>query len=190
MRKYTLSIIFIMITCGMLAAQDQYKPWKVDVGVLVGEVVQHNVGVAFPYLEPKYNVTDDFSVGLRSEFIIFSNEGFWDDEVPNPHWKNLDADGSVFSLALTMDKYFTDNNVRPFIGLGGGYYLVQVKGKNNFLDLNENLDTGGVITRAGLNLGHFRIAGEYNYVFSSKVSVNYFSIKLGYEFGGGRKMFW
>lgn len=180
----------MLMSCGNLAAQHQYKPWKVDVGVLVGEIVQHDVGVLFPYVEPKYNVSDNFTVGLRSEFIIFSKKGFWDEEITNPHWNNLDADGSVFSLAFTMDKYFTKNTVRPFVGLGGGYYLVQVKGENNFLHLSENLDTGGIIARAGLNLGHFRIAGEYNYVFSSKVNVNYFSIKLGYEIGGGKKVFW
>lgn len=190
MKKSVLTILLLLVVFEISKAQDQFKAWKVDVGVLVGEIVQHDVGVAFPYIEPKFNITDKFSVGLRSEFILFRKDGFIEDNTGNPHWNNLDADGNVLSFAFTGDKYFTNNTVRPFIGLGGGYYYVVVNQKNNFLDLPENLHTGGLITRAGLNLGHFRIAGEYNYIFSNRVNVNYFSIKLGYELGGGRKRFW
>lgn len=190
MLKYILSILILVLSLNSLNAQDEFKPWKVDVGILLGEIVEHDVGVLFPYVEPKYNITDKVSAGLRSEFIIFSNEGFFGDDPNNPHWNNVDADGSVFSLALTADKYFTNNTVRPFVGMGAGYYYLKVRGKNNFLNLSENLHTSGIITRAGFNLGHFRISGEYNYVFSAKVNVNYFSLKLGYELGGGRKRFW
>lgn len=169
-------------------SQLQYKPWKVDVGFLLGEITHYNKGIIFPYIEPKYNITNNLTLGIRGEYVVFSKEGFADKE--NPYWNDLDADGSVFSLAATTDFYFTKYTVRPFIGAGCGYFIVKSNHQNNYLNLSENLHTGGFILRTGINMGHFKFSGEYNYILSNKVNINYFSLKLGYEIGGGKKNIW
>lgn len=181
-------LIFLFIISTKVFGQSEFRPWKVEVGVLFGELTFYNSGILAPSIEPKYNLTDNLTIGLRGEYILFANEDLPDPN--NPHFGNFKSDGSILSLAPMAEWNFTKYKIRPYLGLGGGYFLLQSSHVNDFINLQENLPTGGLVCRGGLSFGHVRVSGEYNYIFSDAVNFNYFSLKLGYEIGGGKKLFW
>ena len=182
-------MIFLVALTLPLQAQHDYYPFKVDIGVLVGDVTEHNVGLMTPYIEPKFNVNNSFSVGLRIEYVFYSKDEFIAFNPDDPYLSDFDSDGWTFSFMPTCDYYFNDNFVRPFVGFGAGIYAMYNAKENSYLNFNEHEVAFGYMPRAGVNIGQFRFACEYNVIRSEEVDLNYFSLKLGYEIGGGKKWF-
>jgi hypothetical protein len=189
MKRLLSHIAFSCLMFVSLQAQSDYRPFKVDVGVLLGEVNEHSVGLIAPYVEPKYNITDKLSVGLRMEYVFYSKEDFIAYNPDYPYFSDFDADGWTFSMALTGDYYFTDHFIRPFIGAGAGIYFMQSSGENPYIPFEEKVVAFGYVPRAGVNIGQFRFSCEYNVIMSEKVDLNYVSLKVGYEIGGKKKWF-
>jgi len=191
MKKIATLSIALLITFTVATAQSEnYKPFKVDLGVLygIGTAEDYSGGIGF-YIEPKYNITDNIAVGLKGEVAIIGG---------------ADVDGQSINISaistyqLTGDYYFGDSNVRPFGGLGVGIYSlgsVDTGVAGASLEYGSNL---GFAPRVGLLLGHLRLAAEYNIITGAGeqevaglgtvefASRNYISIKLGFEIGGGR----
>ncbi len=189
MKKKALHIIFLLLLVLPLRAQNDYHPFKVDLGLLLGEVNAHDMGLIAPYVEPKYNINNHFSLGLRMEYIFYSKESFIDYDPNNSYWSDFDADGWGFSALLTSDYYFNNHYVRPFIGAGAGIYYSYISKTNSYLGEKEKALSFGYVPRMGLNIGQFRISCEYNFIVSDKLDLSYVSFKLGYEIGGGKKWF-
>lgn len=189
MRQIVLHIILISTLALPMSAQSDYRPFKVDMGILLGEVNKHDVGLIAPYIEPKYNINNNFSVGLRMEYVFYSKVDFIEYNPNDPYLSDFDSDGWTFSVLGTMDYYFNDNFVRPFIGIGAGYYYMYNAKENSYLNFDEHVISFGYVPRIGINIGQFRIACEYNAIVSDKVDLNYLSFKVGYEIGGGKKWF-
>lgn len=153
-------------------------------------------------LEPHWVVVDQLSLGLRSQTVLQFKDYTIDD--PYSSYSNLRIK-TYSSLNVTADYYFTnDYNLRPFAGIGGGVQLVNID--NTDFDYSTSDDggstkvTGGGFFRAGMEIKHFRMAIEYNFVGKTKtpyydyylgrqvdeVSKNsYLSVKFGFCFGGG-----
>lgn len=189
MKKVFLSILFLALFALNGSAQKQYRNFALDAGVLVGEIFDSNAGVAFPYLEPKFNLTNKISLGLRLEYVLFDKKGF-EGEKSNPYLSNLKGEGDIGSVSITTDYYFTTNKVRPFVGGGLGVYSISTRQSNEFVKPKEKYFAGGSTLRAGLQFNRLRFAGELNLIPSKNVDVNYFSIKMGFVFGGDKKKFW
>lgn len=187
-RKFLHICVFIMLAF-QLAAQSEYRSFKMDVGVLLGEVTEHNVGLVAPYIEPKYNINNHLTVGMRVEYTFYSKENFIDYDPSNPYWSDFDADGWNFSTVIMGDYYFNDHFLRPFVGIGAGIFYMYSAKENSYLNFNENSLSFGYVPRAGFNVGQFRLSCEYNFILSEKVNLNYVSLKVGYEIGGGKKWF-
>ncbi len=150
--------------------------------------------------EPKFQVLDQLAIGGRIETIICGNAASDDNFATLAGYVDLKLYQSVLA---TGEYYFTKNyNARPFVGGGAGIYAMATAYNND-----ENTETramfGGMI-RAGIEVKHFRFGVEYNFVptTSSIQSVynettfnydvvnvesknSYFSIKVGFCFGGG-----
>ena len=189
MKTCLIHIVIVFAALTSLKAQNDYRPFKLDVGVLMGEVDAHHIGLFAPYIEPKLNVNNHLSLGLRFEYVFYSKEDFIVYNPRDPYFSDVDADGWTFSGLLTADYYFNDNNIRPFIGLGAGLYYMYNEKENSYLDFNEELIAFGLVPRVGFNIGQFRIACEYNSIFSDKSDLGYLSLKLGFELGGKKKWF-
>ena len=189
MKNRLLHICLLTLLVLPLTAQNDYRSFKMDVGLLLGEVNEYSVGLVAPYVEPKYNITNNMTVGMRFEYVFYSKTNFIDFDPNNPYWSDFDADGGNFSTVLTVDYYFNDHYIRPFVGVGAGaFYMYSVK-TNSYLNLNENGLSYGYVPRVGLNVGQFRVACEYNFIIGETSDLSYFSFKLGYEIGGGKKWF-
>ncbi len=190
MKSRILHIIILALMALPMLAQHDYRPFKVDAGLLLGEVHKHNVGLIAPYVEPKYNINNRFTVGMRLEYTFYYKEDFVDYNPDNPYFTDANAEGWNFSTILTGDYYFNDNYLRPFIGIGGGLYYMYIDTENSFDYSNKkNIGAMGFMPRAGFNIGQFRLSCEYNYIMTDEIDLNYFSLKIGYEIGGGKKWF-
>jgi outer membrane protein W len=174
--QYTFLVVFLssLLTVKFTNAQT-YKRFKVDVTTgyanPTGQVGDISGGLNFS-IEPKYNITDQIAVGIKREaalLIAGSSNG---------------GDGKIAllqSTSLTGEYYYGEGKVRPFGGIGLGFYA------GTTFDSDGNSSTGesvfGFAPRAGLQFSHFRLGVEYNIIKDS----NYFAIKIGATIGGGRK---
>lgn len=154
-------------------------------------------------LEPKFMILDQLAIGGRLESVLLGR---------NIHTSNGYSDDENFrikayqSLIAIAEFYFTkDYSVRPFAGGGGGLYTliasstdVGTSGTYNDENRKRKFKAGGML-RAGVEIRHFRIGFEYNFIPNTsstyynssgflvrETSKNaYFSAKLGFCFGGG-----
>ena len=203
--KKVLFIGILFFTSFTLFAQSEdaeriYKPFRVDVAI--GYVVPSGSGIKTGGLfaiEPKYSVLPQLSVGFRLEGAGTGNSGTI--VAPNVTAKV----GFIGSYLVTSDYFFTNSDLRPFAGLGLGAFnfanfSVNINTSTN--PVNESLAGGvrfGGMVRSGIEYRHFRFGLEYNMVGnvtippssatannSYTVKNSYFSIKVGFTFGGGK----
>ncbi len=178
--KNILNIILVILlfTGSSFAQAENYKAFKVD--FLFGyanpttSTSSEKGGLVFS-LEPKYNITDKIAVGLKAEGAVLASIT---DKTSNDGYISL-----VNSYSLTGEYYFGDSRVRPFAGLGIGTYTLTVYDTDDFEQLAKGKSNIGFAPRAGLQIGHFRLVGEYNLVKDS----DYLTFKLGWAIGGGKK---
>lgn len=188
MKNGFLLFVFTLLVCFSASAQSTlYKPFKVDAGLLLAfpTTNDYELGVGI-YVEPKYNVTDQFAMGFKGEFVGLASNTLLE----------LDGDlvevnvSGVASFLLTADYYLTNTIARPFVGIGAGAYIL---GDVDYADdeiYSVNLGTRlGFAPRVGVVLGHFRVALEYNVIPSKEdlESRSYLGMKVGFEIGGGKR---
>ncbi len=140
------------------------------------------------FLEPAYRINQKFLVAIRLEHVgsILLNEGF-----------------SISSYGIHSQYYFSNKNFRPFAGIGiSQYHPIVTEG---FYGYNSRLEETalGFSPRLGFDYGHLSLVAEMNIASASKAKIslpssqtpatdgslsnNYFSIKIGFSIGGGRK---
>lgn len=189
--------LLIFIAFGANAQKtDEYNPIKVDISL--GYAMPGGTGAKGGGLfsaEPKYEVIKNLAVGLRMEIAIMAR-GIANSSTTN----NLEIKGSGSYLA-TGDYYFSSTrSFRPFAGVGIGLYrLAAATTANSGSDVSKVTSKFGEMIRAGMEIGHFRLGVEYNFVpdaemyLSSSSSTKatfkngYMGIKLGFCFGGNKK---
>ncbi|WP_338870869.1 hypothetical protein WBJ53_23895 [Spirosoma sp. SC4-14] len=191
-------LLALFVLAGFSASAQEYKPFKVNVSVGFAKPLNAGVsgGVLFA-VEPKYGLSDNFDLGLRLEVASVARGIKY-----NGNTTTGDV-GAFASYLLTGNYLFGKGSVRPFLGLGVGFYSVASGGTVTVVDgqtpQNVNLvsDTkfGGMI-RGGIKAGHFVAAVEYNAAPTTDntlanttiTSENaYLGIKVGVDIGGGRK---
>jgi len=181
MKKLQLLFICLIAVFGLstLSAQS-YKAFELDI-LRIGYAIPSgdglSSGIAFSS-EPRYNISDQLSVGLRAEFALF---GGGDDESISV--------GTSSSYALIGDYYITNSgNKRLFAGLGigtfsGGDLDATVGGQTVTTEGGSSI---GIVGRVGYELGILRISGEYNLITGDESS-NYLGIHLGFTLFGKYK---
>ena len=177
MKKVLLSLITIFAVNSLASAQVDIESFKVDAMMGYAKPSAGTAGGGFNLaVEPKYNLNDNIAVGLQFG-LTFLGSG---------------SDSGILSISalknysLTGEYYLGESRVRPFAGLGAGLYqtgsftVKDAKG-NEIETAGSNLI--GFAPRAGLQIGHFRIATEYHLVKDS----NFLTINLGFTIGGGSR---
>jgi len=152
-------------------------------------------GVAFN-LNLGYNLQDNMTVGIRLGSAIMAKV--------DPFGEVASAAANANYLA-TFNYYFNSGSspIAPFVGAGAGLYMLAAASSgtaNVVVDVGNRF--GGMLT-AGVELGKFRLALEYNLIPSSAVNVtgtggggihiandkipnSYLAITTGFYFGGGK----
>jgi outer membrane protein X len=184
-------LLIAIFASGHLFAQDDYsdrvyKKFKVDgaMGWARPSGAGKKTGVLLSF-EPKYNVTDNIAVGLRTELTAMARGNV------NISGTQLEGKAGVgLSFLPTADVYFTQTLARPFAGGGAGIYnllsLQASTGDGGTLQIPAVTKFGGMI-RGGVEVWHIRAAVEYNFVGKSGgFNNNYLGLKIGLVFGGGK----
>jgi outer membrane protein X len=180
-------IIGILILPGLyLYSQERiYNPFKVDFGITCDIPVSDDASFGGgAYIEPRYNVNDKLTIGLRLEGVYLSSGNVTVD------FTSVDIKStSVMVIHITGDYYFSTEKVRPFIGVGLGMYKKTIRSVS--VSASQGVDIGpkaktnfGFAPRFGLNIGRTRLAAIYNYTGSD--ITDFLGIQVGFEIGGGR----
>jgi len=192
------------------AQAPSYQPIRVDVTVFGAYAPSDATAWGFgAAVEPKYNVTDQLSVGLR-----FEGSGFITQDV------SVDSGGSSVSVSqgaravsaylAKADFYFGTSATRPFVGLGLGLYKIgsasqSVTGGGSIVQSAAALDGFGFCPQLGVNFGGFRMAATYHVVTGGdlvvatqaigapsptevKLSKNFLAFEIGGTFGGNSRL--
>lgn len=127
-------------------------------------------------LEPAYRVRDNIAAGLRLEVEVYPGD-------PAP--------AVLASVTINGQYYFTDEQFRPFVGVGLGIFASKEK-----KTYNQNI---GFYPRLGFDWGHFTLALEFNLIpgaasgydfvtnTTQKSSAYYLGVRVGGFFFGGKK---
>lgn len=189
MRRFCL---LAMLLTGMVAlAQDS---GKFRMG-LEGFFAKPSGGTGFgAALEPKVNIADDMSVGLRvsAAYVSRNDLGALYDYYNDPYLYETDPylydekrDDYFFNVAATFDYHFDDltqGSFVPFVGAGLQYSAVS----------NDYYDTSGIggLARLGFEWGKLRVYGAYNIIKGSDLpgapGNSYLEVGLGFYVGGGK----
>jgi outer membrane protein X len=178
MKKLLLAIVLF---CGvsLYAQAQEFTPFRVDAGAGYGIPFNEGLdgGVLF-FVEPKYEVIPQVSVGVRWEGALFASG----------------TEGVSISLSsaymATGDYFFTNNKFRPFAGLGLGAYMIggaSVEIANQTVKTDGTTNFGAMV-RAGFDVSHFRLALSYNYGGNvGDETFHFFGATVGCYFGGGKR---
>ncbi|RRB07665.1 outer membrane beta-barrel protein [Larkinella rosea] len=198
MTKSLVLAFFALIT--LSATAQDFKPFKVNLSLGYARPAGSGAaGGLLVSLEPKYGVMDKLDLGLRIELAAMARSI----SVNNQNG-DVSAKG-MGSYLLTGTYYLSNNNFRPYVGLGAGLYsiagttvtVVNGQVQDDYDDYKvEASNKFGVMARVGFKAGHFNLGVEYNIVPNSKSDIlgqsidsknAYLGVKLGVDIGGGRK---
>lgn len=204
-RHYLVLATFAATTLGFAQAAsaqaENYQPIREDTGLAGAYAASMGGGGFGATVEPKFNLLDKVSLGLRLEGVVTfgGSIGGADQDV------SVGMGASAASLAKG-EYFFTTGTARPWVGLGLGMYTL----------VSQSVDTGqdsvavsqragkyfGMAPQLGVDLGRLRLAATYNVILGADVEVtqmvgsteqtsstsqNYFTFELGIRFGGARK---
>jgi len=153
----TLFILLLFLS-GLNAQKESNIKLKIEAGALIltnskKQLLTDPLGIPGQYgiffnLEGKFKTSKKTFIGLR--LGASSNE-----------------QSHVNSLIPTFDYYFIGKKVRPYLGLGIGYFFVN--NPEGLTDPSGVFDTSitnkaGFIFRAGLDISNYSVGIEYNYI--------------------------
>jgi len=181
------------------AEAQNYQPVRVDTTLVIayaaGDVSAYGGGLA---IEPKYNLTDQLSLGLRFEAVGMVSQSITPSLVGGLDL-SMSARAAVSFLAKA-DYYLTTSNARPFLGLGAGFYNVgRADSGTSGATTAEAFRGFGLFPQFGVNFGGFRMAVGYHVLLGGEqtlvvaglptnvaLSKNYVAFDIGGTFGGAR----
>lgn len=184
MKKLWVFFTFMLATA--LVYAQEFKPFKVGVGLGFAVPEGGEKGGLF-YVEPGYRANSRVLIGLRLESAIITRG------LTGPkNGVNGDATSNM-SYTINGQYYFSENYVRPFIGVGFGLFSLAAieypEGKP--AATSDAATVLGIYPRLGLDVGHFNLTLDYNVI--PKTAVNgggevlnsYLGVRLGASIGGG-----
>lgn len=199
MRIRIAAFVAVAVVASLARAEaENFQPVRVEATLVVargsGDIGAWGVGLA---IEPKYNLTDQLSIGLRLE-----GTGMVSQTISPSLLGGADVSMSaraVVAFLAKVDYYLTTSSTRPFVGLGAGYYSIGSANSGTTGVTAEAFNGFGLFPQLGVNFGHFRMALGYHAILGGSqalviagaptgldLSKNYFAFEIGGTFGGGR----
>lgn len=191
MKNLLITLCFVLGFCSYSYSQaTDYTMFEWDVIRLgVSNPFGHDNLTGGPSIggELRFNLTNEISLGLGSEYVFFNAnnlEGLENDE-------NATVDLSSYSY-LAGDYYFIhDSSNRPFVGIGIGYtdigkINIEIDGAND--DVTYAIGESGAILlpRVGYELGHVRFLVNYH-IGLNKGLPDFICLKVALTLWGGYK---
>lgn len=156
------------------------NPFKLD--LLVGIAKSSSSFGGCISIEPKYCFNDKVSVGLKFESAnAYGSISSTGPIVSGPI-------NSVSSYLITTEycigNYGRQKQTRPFFGVGFGIYNAIFEAEN----AKRRYDKMGATLRGGVDIKHFKLSVEQNFILSSsQYELNFLTLKLGVTIGSRKK---
>lgn len=151
-------------------------------------------------IEPKVQTSENIVFGLRIGLATNTQKFKIND--PSQFFIDDAHDNGIISFVPTFDYYLNQNNNRPYVGLGLGYYLfngTDVSTRNGSREVLEGSVNNqlGFLIRGGLEIGNTRYGLEYNLIPKATIEIpngqtigtvdnSYFGLSIGFTIGGER----
>jgi outer membrane protein X len=208
-----LALLALALAASPARAQaPSYQPIRVDLtffgAYASADATSWGGGVT---LEPKYNLTDNLSLGFRFDAAAFITQ---DISVSSGTGETSVSQGAraVTTFLAKADYYLTTTPVRPFVGIGLGLYRIGAGSQEvssgattQVLQTASSFRGFGFCPQLGVNFGGFRLAATYHVVTGgemvvatqavgapapteTKLSKNFFAFELGGTFGGASRV--
>lgn len=190
MKKISTVLFFILLTAVAVKAQE-FKKFRVGVGAgyAMASGKGSGGGVLFT-VEPGYRLMDNVLLNLRWESAAVIRG------TVNDTGASFDVAG-IGSYTLNGQYYFSNENFRPFVGLGLGFYKlaavsVSASSGGSTSTAAAAESKFGFYPRLGFDAKHFTLNLDFNIIPNTTVGSNefknsYIGIRVGGYFGGGRK---
>ncbi|AFK04168.1 hypothetical protein Emtol_3035 [Emticicia oligotrophica DSM 17448] len=191
MKKLLFIYAFLLILSDSFAQAEYHTPFRWDIGMHYARPKNYGFGLGI-YTEPKYLINDNVSVGMRIEGTVLGRLKV------NNSGESGGSLGWVSSFLAISDYHFGDSHFRPTMGLGLGLFRPTAASYNvgdNYPELARG-GKFGISPRFGIDLWHFRLSADYNFIFGQRnlidgqkidLNQNHLTIKMGIFFGGGLK---
>jgi len=182
-RIHTICVLLFVVFYFNNAFAQSYKSVEVDLGVryniLTGNYSGGGIGV---FLEPRYNLNDQFALGLRLGFDILGGtlkEG------------DVEVNSSLLSSYIITGDYMlvSNGNKRVFAGLGLGFSSQGSVEISVVGDPMHNAEIGtvlAIVPRFGVKLGLLKLGLDYSMNLKEEAK-NFLGVNVGLSFGGRLK---
>ncbi len=209
------SILFVIVLLSQFltsTAQEKNK-FKLSYDLLsIGTNFTNSANVNFA-IEPKYNINNKSSVGVRFSLGIFPSREI---ELSDSNF-SIGSEGLfteiidgiipevIFSTHFTYEYFYLRNKTgvfQPFIGGGLGFYILgdfeeTIVNQDNDVVNGSIQNQLGFLLRTGFELWKFRLGFEYNLIPRANIRISsndiigqindsYLALSLGFNFGGGK----
>ncbi len=185
MKKSIFIAIFSLLVMGAANAQE-FKPFQLYLGLGYAMPADGGGGILVD-VEPAYRISDQIAVGLRLESAAMA-------KVVGDYEASVKGVGSY---TVNGKYYFSNNNFRPYAGVGLGLYAL---GSSTAGPNGGSIEAGttfGFYPRIGFDAGHFNFNIDYNIVSSTQVDTtvgdiddiknSYIGFRVGAFIFGGRR---
>lgn len=199
MKKLTIFTLLSLALTSHLQAQEQGKfriGW--DLGITVP---QDGIGASYS-VEPKYNITDNMSVGIKTGLSADNKEINFDNAILNNFdWK---YENNLSRYFIAIFDYYTPKKkgLTPFVGGGVGVFNIdgiEVTSEGLPENINytfENNTEFAFLTRGGFEYGKFKFGVEYFFIPETSIkdegddigtaSNQFLNVSVGFYLGGGK----
>lgn len=204
----TLALACLLVAPSARAQATSYQSIRVDLTVYGAYASADANAYGFgASIEPKYNLSDNLSLGLRLEAAAFVTQSVNVGQAGSQQVSLSQGARAVTAFLVKADWYFTTTTVRPFVGVGLGLYRIasgsqSISGSGSIVQTAGTFQGFGFCPQVGLNLGGFRLAATYHVITGGdqvvtmqavgatptevKLSKSFFAFELGGTFGGAR----
>ena len=166
-------LVAVVVACGLASARDaraqakSYQPIRVDVGLAGAYTPSYGRAGFGAVLEPKLNVTDNFSAGLRFDGVVTFGGSIGGDSTSI-------SVGAAAATLLDAEYFLSTSAVRPFVGVGLGLYAIVSQSVEAGPNTSVSQAAGryfGVAPSLGIDLGRLRLAATYNLILDADIEV-------------------
>ncbi|MBO9640214.1 metallophosphoesterase family protein [Siphonobacter aquaeclarae] len=189
-------LVSLLVLAGFSSYAQDYKPWKLTVAGGYARPWNKGGKSGFVYsAEPQYGVSNFFDIGLRLEQAFINRP-----EVLNGLAYDSEAKSALSGMATLNYNIRLATTVKLYAGTGVGLYRFGSSQKtiNGQPYTLKTATRTGLLLRTGLKIEQWSAELAYNFIPSvtdkstttgdKLVGKNsYFTIKVGYTFGGGLK---
>lgn len=193
MKKILTVVVLVLFAAAAVNAQE-FKQFRVGIGAGYAKAGGSGGGGGLMFaIEPGYRVNDQILANFRWESAAVIR-GTVDDT-----GADLDV-AAIGSYTLNGQYFFSNNNFRPFVGVGFGMFslaAVTIESSGTGGGGAASAETKfGFYPRFGFDASHFTFCIDYNFIPNTSTTVgsdtyefknSYIGFRLGGYFGGGRK---